>query len=304
MSSSNKKKGRKVIYPERHYEIGRKVGPNEAKKLLEHMDPENRALRFTHIARLAEKMKEGLWAANGEVIKIDKYGMVVDGQHRLLAIIRSGVTVELDICYGLESDAVYTMDEGAPRQLRDKISREFPDLKAKKIHREVAEIYTKVIDYDATDAEGYKAWGRRNRGAWNYPEVFAWIRANQSTLESIIARCKTEEGKGFMRPLSAMGALYFVCKRVDSKKADAFFETMIEATSYPKGKEDPAYWCRKEIEALHARRNKEKGSDLARWPYMTVVCKAFNAWLRGERIHSASELRVTRSNPFEKVTKP
>lgn len=300
-SNNTPKKYRKIVHPTRRYDIGIKVGPAEAKKLMESMDENNRALRHTHILRLAEKMKAGLWRANGEVIKVDKYGTVVDGQHRLLAIIKSGVTVEMDIVYGLENDAVYSMDEGASRQLRDKVSREFPDLKSKKLHRDVSEIYTKVIDYVTTTDDGYKAWGRRNRGAWNYPEVFAWIKKNQESLEYIIGRCKSEEGKGFMRPLSAMGAMYFVCREVDQKKADKFFDLMIEATSYPKGKEDPAYWCRKEIEALHARRSKEQGSDLARWPYMAVISRAFNAFLRNEKIKSAAELRVSRANPFQKV---
>lgn len=296
------KRAKRKKHPKRRYEVGVQVGPEEAKELLAEMDPDNRGVRWTHVQRIAEKMKAGLWKPNAEVIKVDWDGVVVDGQHRLLAIVRSGVTVEVDICYGVEPDAVYTMDEGRNRHLRDKISREFPDLKRKKIYREVAMIYTKVADYDLTSEDGYQAWGRRNRTSWNYPEVFRWVRRHKSALDFIIGECKREGGREFMRPLSIMGALYFICHRADPDEAFAFFTMMIDGMGYPRGKEEPAYWCRREIERLHAAR--QKGSDPARWPYMTAVCAAFNAHLRGETITSTRELRVTAGEPFEKIQEP
>lgn len=288
-------------HPRRRYEVGVQVGPEKAKELMASMDENNRGIRWTHVSRLAEKMKANLWKANGEVIKVDWHGVVVDGQHRLLAVMRSGKTIEVDICYGVEPGAVYTMDEGRNRHLRDKLSREFPDLKQKKVYREIAQIYTKVIDYDLTTPEGYEAWGRRNRGAWNYPKVFKWVEANKETLEFIVEQCKREDARAFMRPLSIMGALYFICHRAHPQKAKKFFSTMIDGLGYPKGKQDPAYWCRREIERLHAKRYGEKGADPARYPYMVAVCLAFNAYLRDEPVRSGRELRVGAGEPFFKI---
>jgi len=293
------KQTKKKKHPKRRYEVGVEIGPEEAKAFLADMDPDNRGIRWTHVQRIADKMKARLWKPNAEVVKVDWNGVVVDGQHRLLGVIRSGVTVEMDVCYGVEPDSVYTMDEGRNRHLRDKISREFPDLKRKKIYREIATIYTKVLDYDVTSEDGYQAWGRRNRGSWNYPEVFKWVRKNKAALEFIVGECKREGGREFMRPLSIMGALYFICHRVNPEEAVAFFTMMIDGLGYKKGKEDPAYWCRREIERLHAERG--KGGDPARWPYMTAVCRAFNAHLRGEPLHGLRDLRVNPGESFEKI---
>jgi hypothetical protein len=275
------------------------IGPKRAKELLAKMDPNNRGIRWTHVTVLAKKMKAGLWRLNGELLKLDTLGNVLDGQHRLLAVVRSGCTVPFDICHGIEYEAVYTMDEGAPRALRDKISRKFPDLKQKKIYREISEIYTKVLDYELTTDSGYEAWGRRARSNWNYPEVFEWVTKNKELLEFVVAECKREEARAFMRPISVMGAMYFICLKANETKARRFFTAMIDGVGYSKGKEDPAYWCRKEIEELHAHRI--SGSDPARWPYMAVVCRAFNLYVRNGRATSGKSLRVTPSQPFEKL---
>lgn len=292
---------RKILYPKRRYEVGVMVGAAKAKKLMENNDPDNRGISWTHVDTLVKKMKAGIWNANGEVIKINKFGVVVDGQHRLLAIMRSGITVEFDICYGLSEEAVYTMDEGRKRQLRDKLSREFPDLKKNNSYKEIALIYTKVIDYDATTESGYEAWGRRNRGTWNYPEVFKWVRKHKKDLEFVVSECKRLEAKVFMRPVSVMGALYFLCYRENPDAAIDFFTAMIEGIGYAKGREDPAYWCRKEIERLHARRDKDRGSDPSKWPYLSAVCRAFNAYLQDKPMHSLKEFTVSKSQPFKKI---
>jgi hypothetical protein len=61
----------------------------------------------------------GRWQENGETIKLDEHGKLVDGQHRLEAIIRSGKSVESWVFEGARKAILRTVDTGKRRTLGD-----------------------------------------------------------------------------------------------------------------------------------------------------------------------------------------
>ena len=63
--------------------------PEAASNALKY-NTKNRRLREHTVKLYANQMQAGLWSANGESIKFDANGRLVDGQHRLSAISRSG----------------------------------------------------------------------------------------------------------------------------------------------------------------------------------------------------------------------
>lgn len=80
-----------------------------ATRILE-INQNNRPLRDYHATRISELMKRGRWKENGQTIKIGINGDVLDGQHRLWAIIYSKCVVWLIIVYGVKNDAFSTID--------------------------------------------------------------------------------------------------------------------------------------------------------------------------------------------------
>lgn len=66
----------------------------------------------------AADMKTGNWKLNGEAIKFNKSGFLVDGQHRLNAVVRSGVSVPMLVIRGVEDD-VQTYDIGKGRSVAE-----------------------------------------------------------------------------------------------------------------------------------------------------------------------------------------
>lgn len=99
----------------------RKVGPAVAEKLLAVAD-ENRRLRPRLVQAYAGDMTQGLWRDTGEAIKISRTGRLLDGQHRLAAIVESGATVELMFVVGLDDEAQQMMDQGAARTVADALA--------------------------------------------------------------------------------------------------------------------------------------------------------------------------------------
>lgn len=77
-----------------------------------------RVVSNRHVEYLAGEMSAGRWRANGETIKFGPTGELVDGQHRLLAICRSGCTVEMLTVHGVSGEGV---DEGRRRIFSDMI---------------------------------------------------------------------------------------------------------------------------------------------------------------------------------------
>lgn len=98
-----------------------RITPAAAKRLLEKND--NRKLRKAVVERLAIAMANGEWAENGETVKIASNGDVIDGQHRLWAIVKSGATLNILVVSGIERGAYDTIDEGVKRNYSDTLYR-------------------------------------------------------------------------------------------------------------------------------------------------------------------------------------
>lgn len=91
-----------------------KVTPEKAHTWLQ-QNPVNRAVRQRAVNTFAGAISRGEWSVNGESIKFDRDGNLLDGQHRLLAIVEAGRAVELNVVQGLDPQAQDTIDTGARR---------------------------------------------------------------------------------------------------------------------------------------------------------------------------------------------
>jgi len=95
--------------------------PKKARQILDSRNNNNRHIRDSHVAALASEMKSGNWRLNGETIIFDSDGELMDGQHRLAAVVKSGKTVEMLVVRGVEKEAMRTIDRGKSRSLADVI---------------------------------------------------------------------------------------------------------------------------------------------------------------------------------------
>lgn len=91
-----------------------KITPEIAKDLLE-KNTSNRKVKEHHIRSLSEQMKKGQWQLNGETIIISKDGTILDGQHRLMSVVKSGESINSYVVYGVDDNAKNTIDTGVSR---------------------------------------------------------------------------------------------------------------------------------------------------------------------------------------------
>lgn len=75
----------------------------------------NRKLDGRRVNRFVITMQRGEWQLTGDSIKLDEYGRVRDGQHRLAAIAQSGMTVKSLVVRGVGEAAFDVIDTGRAR---------------------------------------------------------------------------------------------------------------------------------------------------------------------------------------------
>jgi len=98
------------------------ITPTMAKAMLE-KNTSNRKISDTTVEAYVSDMINGRWKSNtAETIKISSNGRILDGQHRLEAVIRSEKTIKFTVAYGVDEGVFDVLDTGKIRSSADVFS--------------------------------------------------------------------------------------------------------------------------------------------------------------------------------------
>lgn len=118
------------------------VTPEKAVEILAKCNRGNRKLRIGTVAKYARMMALGQWRLSPEAIVISRTGRLLNGQHRLSAVVQSGVSVRFLTIRGPDDDVFSVLDRGAIRTTADALGSE-------KRETEVARLITLMGGLDA-----------------------------------------------------------------------------------------------------------------------------------------------------------
>ena len=93
------------------------ITPDIAKKYLLSNTDKNRNLMENYVNFLADCMLRGEWMLTGQGIGFDVNGRLINGQHRLHACVRSGVSITIEVTRNLDPVSFRVMDAGHNRTL-------------------------------------------------------------------------------------------------------------------------------------------------------------------------------------------
>lgn len=79
----------------------------------------NRNLKNGRVTQYARAMANGQWTLSNDAICIDTEGTLLNGQHRLNAVIQADVTVPMLVMTGVATEHMRHMDRGVPRSTSD-----------------------------------------------------------------------------------------------------------------------------------------------------------------------------------------
>jgi hypothetical protein len=212
--------------------------PDMAYAMLE-KNKHNRPLDSANVARLERAIKNDRWKFNGDTIKISEEGDVLDGQHRLWAVINTGKSVRTAIVYGVKRDAFATIDTA--RKLRT--GSDVISINGVTRHRKViASALTWLIRWQAKDGiPNYRA-----------PEN----RVENADIEDAL-RAHPEMGKAAERAIalrrlcnvSVMAFLYYVLANRNQEIADRMMDTLEDPSGIAVS--DPFFRLRNYFTANH-----------------------------------------------------
>jgi len=99
------------------------ITPEEAAMLLQ-TNVNNRKLSRRRVEMYANDIKRGMWKLTGDTIKLAKNPAtgevrLIDGQHRLHAIVSAGMPIQTVVATGLQEDAFSVIDRGKTRTYND-----------------------------------------------------------------------------------------------------------------------------------------------------------------------------------------
>lgn len=240
------------------------VTPQLAKKWLA-TNTDNRRVSPGWVSKLARDMRNGQFPNVGETIKFDEEGHLIDGQHRLEALVEAGVTVEFFVIEGIPREDRFKMDKNRRRSASDELTmgHGIPSAKsAQAVTRlvllwEVEEVRGEV--YKPTDAE-----------------IVDYVVANRDSIGQAV-----RYGMGLRNEIGALpaafGALYFLTYRIDAATALEFWEGVRNGEGLHAG--DPELALR----ALIIRHAKAGGEKPVK-PFLAAGAKAWNAKREGKKM--------------------
>lgn len=198
------------------------VSPRTAKNWLESQGY-NRALSKDRVTRYASAIKRQEWRSNGESIKFDANGQLMDGQHRLAAIVEANCPVPLLVVRGIDRAAFSTIDNGQKRSLAQVLK-----MRGELYSTNLAALVNQMFMY----AEG-RDFRSRTHYMPTFEQAVQFLDANPELRESVQAGTLIAQKVG-CSPL-AMGVCHFLFTGLDYEDSVDFFEKLKFGESLEQG---------------------------------------------------------------------
>lgn len=213
------------------------ITPELAKQYLKR-NAGNRPLDKNIVNHYSDQMVDGQWVADtGEAIKFDVADRLVDGQHRLQAVILYGKGITFWVCRGVPKEAFLALDKGKKRSLGDNFS--IREIKNANQVSAVVNSYLKIqnshFDTDKTVA---------SRSGITDGKVLEEYNKRPEFWQNLTNKCSTY-CSGFNRTISIslIGSFYAHFYALAPNDVDRFFEKLCFGIGID-GKKDPIYVLR------------------------------------------------------------
>jgi hypothetical protein len=230
------------------------------------------------VAQYARQMKDGSWQMNGESIKLDENNELIDGQHRLAAVVQYGQPVEMMVTFGIPSGAIKTIDTGKPRSVADHL----------KIHGFDGDLLVAAAVRVIKDFQDGVYSERKER--MTPTETILFCDKNKGLFHSMDRITTTT---GVFLPKSVAVGLHFVFSQYNPNRAEEFFAQLASGANL--GAKNPVLTLRNRLIAMQSEGKRGSGT---RRMYISFAVQAFNAFCAGKEVgqmqyRSDSEIKIT-----------
>ena len=261
------------------------ISPSKAAELLE-ANTTNRPLSRAVVHSFAEAMRRGDWVVTHQGIAFDVNGVLVDGQHRLAAIIEADQPVELTVFTDVNEGTFDVLDTGKRRNAADVLA-----IEGEKSSAMLAAMVRTVWLYENRPDLNWSGGG----AAVTNHQVVETLDQHPKLRQFVTVGEQIATATGMIK--SAAGAASYLVSRA-SKRAelDEWYEGIIDGAGLRK--QDARLVFRRIMfnmarkQAGQAMRRRESREHVA------LYIKAFNAWRANERVN---QLRFNPREPMPRI---
>lgn len=247
------------------------VTPEKAKEWLQRMG-KNRKLSPIHVNNLAVAMKQGHWVLNGQTISFSAEGKLLDGQHRLNAVIQSGMTVPMAIAIGVTDDRAFeSYDIVAKKRGVDAII----GMEGVKHATHLAAVARRLLLWERCDDKTKFSLRNVAAASLSPQDVLAYLRLHLSEIQTILNEMLTSLPCRRCAAGSAFITALILCNRVDDVSTLLFMEGLKTGVSLPV--DSPVYLLREKFITNTRRRGIDRETEV-----MALTIKAWNKYTKGQ----------------------
>ncbi|WP_432059353.1 hypothetical protein [Streptomyces sp. S1] len=244
------------------------VGGDLAAKWLERNLEGNRKLSTLRVKRYAKAMEEGRWKLTHQSIAFDKQGTLIDGQHRLLAVLNSKTVVPMRVHVGADPSTFAVIDTGYGR-----VASQFMRMANANIIKGAA----RIILFAEQCRENGGEVTPLHRGIFDNDVIFETVDQWPELRECAAAASRVYRACG-SSSTNMLAVLAQASRGKNPKAIDSFVEKMVLGEDMSKG--DPVLLLRNRAIARMDRSLSYRDKTIL---YGTTV-KAWNAHAKGEKI--------------------
>lgn len=243
------------------------VSPVIAAKLLS-LNTRNRPKRKKDSDDWANQIVAGKWLTTHQGVALDRNMIILDGQHRLEAIVESGETVRMPVCVGLAPEVFDVIDTGRKRSAADVLAM-----------RGETSVYNLAATTRLIYAYDHGLIGRRGSPILGHnDELIAYFNDRATEIRDALrmaSRCYTAF---HAKRTPASVAVYLLYRDVpDTAEVDNFFEGLIIGAEL---KVTDARWVlRRNFESAFGQTQKREGSE-----QLALFLKAWAAYMQDEAV--------------------
>lgn len=241
------------------------VTPETAARWLR-QNSHNRTIREYDLDRYRRDMLAGEWHLDGAPIRFGTDGALLDGQHRLTAIVQTGVTLPLLVVRGIAPGAQSVMDTGRRRTASDALSIEGHENAA--LLAGMAALAIKV-QTGKLDAAG-------NRTTITHSEVLNFV--NETPESKAACEFASKYARKTDCAPSMVAYTYMILSRIDAAAAARFWIDAAEKVGLSEG--DPVIALTNRF--AEARR---MGRKLSQRVALSAIYRAWNYRRTGKPMH-------------------
>jgi hypothetical protein len=229
------------------------------------LNTHNRPLVDNRVNTISDDIVEGNWVFNGESIKFSTTDKLLDGQHRLAAIVKAGKPVESVIIRGLDDVSQDTVDTGAKRTLGNVLALK-------------GETYVNTLAAAIRLSYYLTKYGEPKTSPTRYPsnsELLRYFAANGDLRDA--APLASQAAHSSLRIPSGLACtLYCHMTRIDAERAKTFWDQLL-LNDAPK---NSAIWALRETLTRDLSRPHRMGTNHK----VALVIKTWNSWLEGRKM--------------------